>query len=90
MNRSFGLGGVLFLAGGLLFILNLLSQLMKGQEDRFRLTLFRIMGEERLAWVGDLSEGVVRSSLDYILTMPLYAIFFFSGLFLILLSGFRR
>lgn len=90
MNRLFGTGATLVVSGGVLFLLNLLSQLMAGQEQRFKFSIMSLAGQERLAWVGDLSSGVLKSSLTTAVSSPFYTLFVVVGLFLVFLSGFKR
>ena len=89
MNKA-TLTGILFLIGGGCIIgFQTLSSMMTADEIVWKaMSLVDVTGSDTLAWVTGISIQPIQQALEYIVTMPLYLLFFGVGILMIIIGGF--
>lgn len=82
-------GLVSWFIGGLLFGFQALEALIRPQGDMAwkNYTLMNVFSKNHFDWIAGMPEGILHSSAQYIVTMPLYILLFCIGILFFILNG---
>lgn len=90
MNKWSITGGILCIAGLVLYGFQSLSSLMERQDEWDNLCIFDMVAAEKLTWIDKLTLFGLKDLIDYLGTAPLYIELLVVGAILLIISGFVK
>ena len=79
MSKWTYLGGICWLASGVLLLFQLIGNMVKENYDWKMLSISEAVESKYLAWIDKIGVDLVQQGVEYIVTMPLYLLLLILG-----------
>lgn len=90
MSKWSYLGGLCWLASGVLLLFQLIGNMVKENYDWKMLSISEVVESKYLAWIDKISMDLAQQAVQYIVTMPLYLLLLVLGGIFFLFSIFYK
>lgn len=90
MSKWSYLGGLCWLAGGVLALFQVIGSMMRENYDWEMLSLTDVLEPRYLSWIDNIGMAIAQRAADYIVSMPLYLLLLILGAVCFLFSAFYK
>lgn len=90
MSKWTYLGGICWLASGVLLLFQIIGKMVKEDYDWKMMSIVDVVEAKYLSWIDGINVEFGQQAAEYIVNMPLYLLFFALGLLFFLFSMFYK